>query len=103
MDCYLNDSTGECEVWAFDASGQRYKAVVQSCFEPGWKHTLLRKLRDGDWQTDAVGRWLAEQEAAEEARAKAQYEAMEALAEKAGWAMRRDIGAHVGGLTREFY
>jgi hypothetical protein len=103
MDPYLMPN-GEVHVYGFDAHGERYLAAATDARLPGWQHDLLRRLRDGDWQNgNAHDRVEALNAAVEK---EAQYradQATEAFSEKLAWATRRDIGAHFGGLTKEFY
>lgn len=50
MDVYREGS--EVKVIGFDGKGERYVASTVSLVDPDWRTTLLRKLRDGDWQKD---------------------------------------------------
>jgi hypothetical protein len=50
MDVYRKGS--EIQVLGFDAKGTRYVAATVNLADPDWRTTLLRKLRDGDWQRD---------------------------------------------------
>lgn len=103
MDTYLVESTGEVEVWAFDAHGQRYRACSVDATRPGWKHELLCKLRDGDPQRTSIDDWVKAQEAKQAAMEKAHAEKRAEVAEKAAWALRKDIGQQATGLSKDFY
>lgn len=50
MDVYRKGS--EVQVLGFDAKGTRYVAAQVNLADSDWRTTLLRKLRDGDWQRD---------------------------------------------------
>lgn len=55
-----------------DARGKSYRAAsAHRSSNPGWRESLLRDLRDGDWRRDPderVDQLIAEMEAAEQAR-----------------------------------
>lgn len=104
MDVYLWPQ-GRCEVAAFDAHGNRYCAAAVDTRVPGWQHTLLRKLRDGDWQ---LGPALFEQVQADNARLEAARAAEGAdrrleTADKLHFALLRDLGHMHSGTTRRIY
>jgi hypothetical protein len=103
MDTYLNERTGDVEVWAFDAKGERYCAASVSASAPGWKHTLLTKLRDGDPQRGAWEKWMADQEKAHAEKEKANWNQLEERADRLAWGLRRVYGHDVDGLSKEFY
>lgn len=50
MDVYVKG--GYVEVWGFDARGERYRVVSVPLSDPGWRHSLLARLRDSDWRRD---------------------------------------------------
>jgi len=103
MDTYLIDATGEVQVFAFDRSGERYCAASVSAHSPGWKHELLSKLRDGDWQSGAAERWVNERNAEQDALEREHAGQLEERTDRLAWAVRRDVGTHVDGLSKEFY
>jgi hypothetical protein len=80
MDVYVNERVGVCEVWGFDARGERYRVVRQELCA-GWQHDVLRRLRDSDWQRVKPGK----QRVTEEMRARERKE----HAESVEWAERR--------------
>lgn len=87
-----------------DGQGERYVAAEVDPRAEGWQHTLLRKLRDGDWQNEnrmaeLVKKFTAEQKAADTA----DDDALGAASEKLAWGLRRDIGTYVDGLSKEHY
>lgn len=102
MDVYENRARHEVRVVDFDITGKRYVAASVSTLFPGWRHELLRKLRDGDWRNDID----VANDHNDRLEAEAEYrlnQHLEEGAEKLAWALRRDVGAYHGGLTREFY
>jgi hypothetical protein len=106
MDVLLDESTGLVEVWAFDPAGNgRYVAAsVDASANPGWRHQLLCKLRDGAPERGGVKAWFEAQQKAADARERAEFSDLEARAERLAWGVRRAFG-HEIGLTRgkEFY
>lgn len=105
MDVYLFNQHRRCEVWAFDRQGIRYCAASVNVDVPGWQHTLLRKLRDGDWhrgQTvfDEINKRNDARDKARDAAAAARGDER---AEKLAWALQRDIGHLVSGTRRWHY
>jgi len=103
MDVYLDDRTGEVAVYGFDAHRQRYLVTVIGTWDPGWRHELLRRLRDGDWQNpDAYQRAVDAELRREADKDAALAEQTSACAERFAWAVRRDCG-HVVGQSRDFY
>lgn len=50
MDVYREGST--VRVYGFDRAGERYVAATVNIVDSDWRGTLLKKLRDGDWQRD---------------------------------------------------
>jgi len=48
MDVYREGSS--VKVYGFDRAGDRYVAASVSLADSDWRGTLIRKLRDGDWQ-----------------------------------------------------
>lgn len=105
MDAYHWPDRNEVAVYGFDRAGQRYLAAVESLSNPGWRHDLIRRLRDGDWQRGA-----AVIEDMEKRNAKIQRELdhewdefAEEQAEKLAWSLRKDIGVYVDGTSREFF
>jgi hypothetical protein len=67
MDVYREGSF--VKVYGFDAAGQRYVAATVNIVDSDWRTTLLRKLRDGDWQKDTlISRLVAEREQQERDR-----------------------------------
>ena len=92
------------QIVALDAQFEPYVACsVDPQADPGWEHTLLCKLRDGDWQrgaaTEAVNR-MAEEVDRRDAE---QAEQREAAAERMAWALERDIGHLVTGSSRRYF
>lgn len=90
MDCYEIDA--DVEVFGFDAQGNRYMACKVSRVNPGWQRELLDRLRDGDWQRDAMAALLDEQEKVQAVKDKAQDAQHEEAAEHLAWALRKDFG-----------
>lgn len=104
MDVILNTAAEKVEVWGFDRAGNRYIAASESVHHPGWRHRLLERLRDGDWQRP--GRFDEIQRANDRATAARQAQVDDRLdeaGEKLHWALRRDVGQHFGGLRKEHY
>jgi hypothetical protein len=67
MDVYREGSM--VKVYSFDAEGKRYVASSVNVVDPDWRRTLLRKLRDGDWQKDTLmAQLIAERETQERDR-----------------------------------
>ena len=107
MDLYIREDIGEAGVYGFDRAGDRYLAATVSLADPGWRHTLLQKLRDGDWRTDhgrANGQRIV---AHNEAVAKAQEDDLDEkrleFSERLAWALERDLGPHVTGSSRRYF
>ena len=105
MDTYLDENTGQVEVHAFDSHGERYCAcTVNAATDPGWRHTLLRQLTEWDpRRVNVVDKFSQEQEARAAAKKRADRNVIEERADKLAWALRRDIGHDVDGLSKEFY
>jgi len=105
MDVYLDEQRGVVQVWGWDSLGYQYIAAEVNPFHSqGWRHELLRRLKDGDWQNDdLVDKQIAWVEAPQIERAKAFEELKQEKSEHIAWALRKDLGHHFGGLTREFY
>lgn len=100
---YLDEDTQMCNVVATDARGDRYVAASTSVVDPGWRHDLLCRLRDGDWRrSDVVARQSAKVDAAQAVADMKVEEELDEHAEKLAWALRRDAG-HAVGLSKEFY
>lgn len=92
-------------VLAVDERGDRYIAAsVYPLVDKGWQHSLLRKLRDGDWQReDSVDRLMATLQAPHDAADARVDDINNERAEKVAWALKRDLGHLHGGTTREFF
>jgi hypothetical protein len=94
----------EVHVYAFDREGTRYLAAATDARLPGWQHDLLRRLRDGDWQTsnayDRVAALNAELERERESKLE---DRKNEVAEKLARATRRDLGHLYSGTTKEFH
>jgi len=52
MDVYREGSV--VKVYGFDLKGERYCAATVNLVDSDWRTTLIRKLRDGDWQTGTL-------------------------------------------------
>jgi hypothetical protein len=92
MDVYLDQTTGNVLVYAFDRFGERYLAVVEDARFAGWQHRLLMKLRDGDWQTNSAEKLVDKMRDEWFARQKVSEDKAGELAEKMAWAARTDEG-----------
>ena len=105
MDTYLDEQSGEVQVYAFDSHGERYCAcTVNAAADPGWRHTLLRQLTEWDpRRVDVIGKFSKEQEARQAKKERDDRNFIESRADKLAWALRRDIGHDVDGMSREFY
>ena len=104
MDVYLDDRRQVAEVWHFDRGGHRYCAAQTTLLEDGWEHTLLRKLRDGDWQNpDTIPNIVAMQDANERRHAAQRAEWAGARADRVIYEYRKALGTHIGGLRRRYY
>lgn len=92
MDVY--ERRHEIAVYGFDREGNRYlAAVVDRATDPDWRHTLLRKLRDGDWQDEnAIRRVIAANDALDRKNEEDLTNARLELAERVAFAIRRDNG-----------
>jgi hypothetical protein len=94
MGLFLNPENGNFEVWGVDARGKAYLAASHHKMD----HTLLIKLREGDWRKHDVIQRVLDNNASLEATAKAKArDEFEALADKMQWAIRRDFAQHLGG------
>lgn len=105
-DTYLDPNTGQVAVYTFDGHGNRYCATVLDINRAGegWRHELLRRLRDGDWQRDdVVERRMEELMAPVKAKEAAHREKAEQAAEKLAWALKRDLGHLYSGTTKEYH
>jgi hypothetical protein len=100
MDVYARGN--EVAVYGFDRVGDRYQAAVVSRSNPGWRHELLARLRDGDWRND--GHPLARViESRQKLEADQDYADQQRLGEKAdhmAFVMKKHLGAHEGGTTK---
>lgn len=107
MDVYIDENVGEAAVYGFDANGDRYLAATVSLFDPGWRHTLLAKLRDGDWRTSHGRGQFDRVSAANDAAAKAADDRLaehrQDLSERLAWALQRDLGPYVNGTSRRYF
>ena len=105
MDVYVDRVSGDVVVYGFDRCGERFVAARENArVNPGWRHGLLRRLRDGDWRRGAdvlFAELDAENERVRREREHAVDEVAGDGAERLAWALRRDVGHVVGGLTRE--
>lgn len=103
-DVYVHEGLQVAQVWAFDRGHKRYCAAQVSILEPGWEHTLLRKLRDGDWQNPGVVKDIFARGNAREAAAAAERsERIGGKADYLVWLAYRTYGTHAGGLTRRLF
>lgn len=103
MDTYLDEEAGLALVYGFDRAGNRYIAASTPVTGAGWRHELLRKLRDGDWQRpDTVDRVMKKLEGEQAARDAVVDDALDEKAERLAWALKRDAG-YMTGLSKEFY
>lgn len=105
MDCYYNTDTETVQVFGWDGRGDQYIAAeVIPAYDQGWRHTLLKKLKDGDWQDPGLVQrrmdWMAEPQRAKEAKLE-EWQAEHA--ERMAWALRKDLGHMYGGLTKEIH
>gem|GEM_PF-4305794 len=105
MDTYVFNQARRCEVWGFDGYGTRYCAASVQVDRPGWQHTVLRKLRDGDWHRgptvfDEINKRASGREEAREAAAAARSEER---SERLAWALQRDLGHYVSGTRKWIY
>ena len=104
MDVYVDNDAAMAYVYGFDIKGLRYRAASISTLGEGWRHDLLAKLRDGDWRDpNSINR---ADEANRRLDAERDYrldQVISEVAEKFGWGLRRDVGHHFGGTTKEFF
>ena len=105
MDVYVWPDVGQVAIYGFDRAGERYLAAAESLSNPGWRHDLLRRLRDGDYQRgrDVLADIDKKNEAARAATDKRWDEFAEENAEKIAWGLRRDVGVHVDGMSRDIF
>lgn len=91
MDVYAHGNS--VAVYGFDRKGERYVAATVSKVSQGWRHELLRKLRDGDWQDPhAYDRTVAAQVKDDKARDDRLAERRMELAERFAFAAMKDNG-----------
>ena len=92
---YFNESTNEVEVHLTDLHGHRYVAAATPIIHQGWRHDLLRRLRDGDWQRGAESyeRIIRAQHQRDREDAAQMDEMSDELTEKMAWAIRKDLGS----------
>jgi hypothetical protein len=77
------------EVWGIDRGGNQYLA----CSHHACDHTLLAKLVAGDpRRNDVVGNLIAENKRAQERRSAEEADFRRDLADRIGWAIRKDTG-----------
>lgn len=98
------------EVYGMDRAGEWYRAAQVRPREEvirgnEWRHELLVKLREGDWQRGSeLAASITARNIANRDRIDAQrQEAVRAAGEKLYWAGRRDLGHHHGGLRKVVY
>lgn len=94
MDTYVDDQRGVVQVFGFDGHGIRYMVTeVAIDGNPGWRHEVLARLRDGDYRRgeEFMRRWEKEREAKERDVARQRADLVGAMAEHAEWAIRRDL------------
>lgn len=99
MEVLVDLSTGMFDVWTLDAHAEPMLVLSR----PYCDHRLVADvLRADTRRRDVAGDIIAHNIAVDEAR-KADFDARtEEAAEKLQWALRRDLGAYEGGLTRSF-
>lgn len=92
MDVWRKGS--QIQVYGFDRSGERYCAATVSLTEDDWRRTLLRKLRDGDWQNPNAYEdvFASVNDRLERDRARETDEKRLEVAEKFAFALGRDNG-----------
>lgn len=90
MDVYREGS--QVKVYGFDRSGERYLAATVNLSDSDWRGTLLRKLRDGDWQneTSLVDKLVNERVQKENDQDRIYRERISEIAEKYASARLRD-------------
>lgn len=93
-----NQVSGQYEVIGIDARGIEYIAASSDTCD----HTLILKLVAGRPQNDPIGKILAHNEKLRSDQEKARNEHVRAVAEKAVWAMRRDLAQHFGGKSTQY-
>lgn len=88
------------EVWHVGADGEPYCVLsAQKCDE-----RIIRRIAAADnRRTSLTNRVESLQNKIDAARASREADQRGALAEKLAWALRKDLGAHVDGLTRDIH
>lgn len=95
-----NPYWGWFEVWGIDAHGKGYLATRS----PTCNAELLRRLAESHWSRgNPFDRLQAKAVARDEDRRRVARDRNAEVAEKMQSALRRDIGAYEGGLTRMMY
>lgn len=103
MACYLGHD-GTVAVYAFDARGERYLAAVVDTAVAGWRHELLARLRDGDWQRgDLFDRIDAANQKLDAERDRQLSDRKDEVAEKLAAALHRDAGHLYAGTTKRYH
>ena len=98
MGLFYNPQTLMFEVWGIDRGGNQYLA----CSHHACDHTLLAKLVAGDpTRNDVIGRVLAANEKANKDRSDAERDRRSEIADKLGFAIRKDFGHLEGGTHRQ--
>lgn len=96
MDVYREGSL--VRVYGFDRAGERYVAATVNIVDSDWRTTLIRKLRDGDWQTGTLFGQIEEDRARLEREKRAREDEM--VAEEADKYVTRALRAR--GSRRHF-
>lgn len=103
MDTYMG-SDGYVGVYGFDRSGERYLACRVNARNPGWRHELLTRLREGDWQRgDQFDRIDAENRRIQAEKDRAFEEFKEESAERLAAALHKDLGHLHAGTTKRYH
>ncbi len=97
MEIFLDMASGTYDVWTLDNQGEPYMALSRPYCD---QRLVVDVLAADTRRRDVAGSVMAHNKRVE-AAAKADFAAqVEEHAEKLQWALRRDIGAYEGGLTK---
>lgn len=95
-----NPKWGWFEVWGTDAHGEVYLAASAPRCDAG----LLRKLAEGHWSRgNPFDRVVAENRRRQADQDRVERDRREETIDKLHLALRKDLGAYEGGLTRRIY
>lgn len=101
MQLLVDTATGLYDVWTLDVAGEPSLVVAQ---KPYADDRLIRDVIHADSRRfDVVGRVLEKIDKRQELEREAHKAQVAEMADKLHFALMKDLGAHVGGLTKRIH